>query len=110
MAKRNIEIMHSLFGICDGHTCGECDNLMMHAYSRNYFKCAVWGNSCSVSSDWRKKYQACGMFNREYSDIPVKEYVKHMPRTNNNDEQIPGQMTVWDWIAEVRDGEETGSS
>lgn len=33
MALRKIDLMHRTFGICDGHTCGECSNLVSYSYN-----------------------------------------------------------------------------
>lgn len=49
MALRKIDLMHRIFGVSDGHTCREC----------------------SESSDWAGRWQACGMFNREWDKQPV---------------------------------------
>ena len=90
---KNIEIMHSMFGELPEHKCGECSNLVTHTYNRSYNKCLVWGQSCSESSDWRKKWTACGMFCKDYDGTTIKDYVKHSPKAYN-DVQIEGQMRL----------------
>lgn len=50
---KNIEIMHSMFGELPEHKCGECSNLITHTANRRWFKCEVWGQSSSESSDRR---------------------------------------------------------
>ena len=90
---KNIEIMHSMFGEFPEHKCGECSNLYKNTYSRSYWKCGVWGQSSSESSDWRKKWTACGMFCKEYVGTPIKDYVKRAPRVKD-DIQIEGQMEL----------------
>lgn len=42
MALKKIDLMHKFFGICEGHTCGECSNLVEEPYhGRMYRKCKV---------------------------------------------------------------------
>lgn len=90
---KNIDIMHSMFGKTPEHKCGECSNLYTHRYSRAYHKCEVWGHSSSESSDWRKKWTACGMFCKEYTGTPIKDYAKRSPRSKD-DVQCEGQMEL----------------
>lgn len=105
--KRNIMIMHHLFGKCEGHVCGECFNLQKHTANRSYFKCVAYGNSASEASDFRKKNVACGLFNKPYkNDIPVKDFARSL-KINSEDEQIPGQISLWDWLIEVEHGRQS---
>lgn len=90
---KNIEIMHQMFGELPEHKCGECSNLITHTYNRSFWKCGVWGQSCSESSDWRKKWTACGMFCKDYDGTPIKDYVKRSPKAYE-DVQIQGQMEL----------------
>lgn len=62
---KKIEAMHKRYGINHLHKCGECINLVKRQYGNVYYKCAVYGMSCATSTDWAKKYVACGMFNVE---------------------------------------------
>lgn len=90
---KKIEIMHSMFGERPEHKCGECSNLVTHTYNKVYRKCLVWGESCSESSDFRKKWTACGMFCKDYDGTPIKDYVKRSPKAYE-DVQIKGQMRL----------------
>ena len=74
-ATRKIELMHKHFGRCPGHTCGECSNLREHQYDKIYRKCNVYGISASESTDWAKRWEACGMFNQEYQGGPIVKLV-----------------------------------
>lgn len=97
MALRKIDLMHKFFGICEGHTCGECSNLVhVRANDRPLTKCKVYGQTNSAASDWAKRYQACGMFNKEYKGRPNIELVKPV-RTNREEAQrieLEGQMKL----------------
>lgn len=90
---KNIEIMHQMFGELPEHKCGECSNLVTHTYNKVFRKCLVWGESSSESSDFRKKWTACGMFCKDYDGTPIKDYVKHSPKAYK-DAQIEGQMRL----------------
>ena len=64
---KSIEIMHKFFG--SGHPsdkCGDCKNLIKDG---NYYKCRIYGNTSSEASDWRKKRNACAMFNVPYNGM-----------------------------------------
>ena len=63
MGLRKIDLMHKLYGRLDGQRCADCSNLLNKEWAGSYFKCSVYGNSNAESTDWRKKYVACGMFN-----------------------------------------------
>lgn len=65
MVVRKIAAMHKLFGVTPGQKCGDCPHLRtyQHGYTR-WFKCEIYGTSASVSTDWVKKWQACGLFNK----------------------------------------------
>ena len=75
MALRKIDLMHRTFGKCDGHTCGECSNLVEHRYDKRYFKCKAYGTSNSSASDWAKRWLACGLFNKSWGDKPIMRLV-----------------------------------
>ena len=97
MALRKIDLMHRLFGKCEGHTCGECSNLVeQHWNKRIYRKCKVYGVTDSEASDWAKRWQGCGWFNKPWSDKPVMRLVKP-ERTNREEAQripLDGQMSL----------------
>lgn len=76
---RKIKLMHLQFGkASEKHICGECSNFERYRYhDKLYRKCTVYGVTSSEASDWAKKYEACGMFNQEYTGRPIIELVKH---------------------------------
>ena len=91
-----IDEMHRLFGTDYAHTCGECKHFFSYTESRKWFKCRLYGDSRSESTDWRKSYVACGNYNKQLDKdfIPVVQRVIHAPKLHE-DEQIPGQMDMW---------------
>ena len=94
MALRKIDLMHRHFGKTDGHCCRECSNLTEGNWGHK--KCRVYGNTSSEASDWAKRWQACGMFNKPYTGGPIIQLVK---RSSNKPPQAPeepleGQMTL----------------
>ena len=98
MALRKIALMHKFFGICEGHTCGECSNLVECPYhGRMYRKCKAYGLTNSAASDWAKRYLACGMFNKEYKGRPNIERV--IPARTNPEEaqriELEGQISLF---------------
>lgn len=64
MGDRKIEAMHKLFGITPGQKCGDCPHLRIYEQSRRWYKCSIYGCTRSASSDWAKKWQACGLFGK----------------------------------------------
>lgn len=92
MKKKN-DLMYELFGKDEEHQCKTCKNLSLYEANRKYYKCSVYGNTNSESTDWRLKWSACGFYNKDYDWIPVIEYKKHMPR-KKAETQINGQMTI----------------
>lgn len=96
MAPRKIDLMHRCFGKTDGHTCGECSNLVEGRYHDKILrKCKVYGMTHSEATDWAKRWLACGMFNKPYTGGPIMQLVK---RSSNRPPQTPeepleGQMS-----------------
>lgn len=91
---RKIDRMHSLFGRCEGHTCGECNNFVTIQYRSVILKkCRIYGITHSEASDWAKNYTACKMFNRQYAGTPIIRMAQHH-RANTPEEQIEGQMEL----------------
>lgn len=97
MALKKIDLMHKFFGICEGHTCGECSNLVEKPYNgRVYRKCRLYGETTSEASDWAKRYLACGKFNTPYHGRHIIELVT-TARTNREEAQrieLEGQMKL----------------
>jgi hypothetical protein len=93
---KKIKAMHKRYGTTEGKKCKDCCNLIEHRYAKKYFKCTAYGTSSSISTDWAKKWQACGLFNkpvesdnRRAANIKVEE---HIPMEN--------QMTFWEAVEE----------
>lgn len=97
MAIRKIELMHRLFGKSEGNRCGGCKNLERYEYgSKNFKKCTVYGVTQSIASDWALKYEACGLFNKDYSGTDVINYVRPEYQKRIKDEDpIEGQERLW---------------
>lgn len=95
-ALRKIDLMHREFGYVGGmHICKECKNFIKYRYQgKPYKKCKVYGVTASAASDWANKYEACGMFNIEYHGTPIINLVKRGRRSQDNEMQIDGQITL----------------
>lgn len=97
MALRKIDLMHKFFGICEGHTCRECSNLVEKRFNgRVYRKCRLYGETTSEASDWALRYLACGKFNTPYTGRPIIELVT-TARTKQEEAQrieLEGQMKL----------------
>lgn len=92
-SEQKAERMYKRFGkLTDGRKCKDCDNLIKSVANRTYYKCAIYGNTRSESSDWRISNLACGMMNREYRGTPI---IKLRESHSKPDEQIEGQLTVF---------------
>lgn len=77
MSIKKIALMHRIFGVCDGHACRECSNLVKGRYhDRTLCKCRVYGMTHSKATDWAGRWQACGAFNRTLSGQPVMREVR----------------------------------
>lgn len=77
MAIRKIDLMHRVFGKCEGHTCRECSNLVEGVYhGKTLRKCKVYGMTHSEASDWAQRWLACGQFNKPWDRGPVMQLVR----------------------------------
>ena len=62
-AKRRYHTIYAMvrmYGLSEGHTCGQCKYLHEVAYDNVYFKCKAFGREIGASTDWRKRWPACG--------------------------------------------------
>ena len=92
MTLRKIEAMHSMFGVLPDMRCEDCANLIQGEYhDRHYRKCLIYGASHSEATDWRKKYVACGMYNRDWMGTPI---VKTARQAAAATEPCEGQITM----------------
>ena len=92
---KKIDLMHSKFGTTPGKTCGECENMVEHRYDKKYYKCFHYGLSASVATDWAKKWEACGLFNKEYSGRKGIWFVKHSPKPRDELPECDGQECLF---------------
>ena len=93
MTIRKIDLMHREFGVSPGNKCKTCSNFWRGRYhDRMYSKCAVYGMTHSEASDWSGRYDACGLYGREWEHGDVMRMV-----TPNSmaQEQIDGQETIF---------------
>ena len=95
MTGRKIDAMHQRYGRDpEQRRCGACPHFTRTTPTdRSFFKCDIYGNTASVSSDWRKNYTACSLIDAPdfQQDRPV---IHCLPRTRPEPEQIPGQITI----------------
>lgn len=97
MALRKIDLMHRTFAKCEGHTCGECSNLVTSTPTgRTFYKCRAYGVTGSEASDWAKRWQACGLFNKQWTGKPLIRTIKPVRTTTEEAQLIPldGQMSM----------------
>ena len=92
---RKIDKMHELFGRGDG-LCGKCTHFQrFHYHGRDYQKCEVYGISNSEATDWRQKWDGCGLFNKPYSgDVSIMKTIVPTKKWGK-DAQINGQMSLF---------------
>lgn len=92
-AMKKIDRMYQYFGHGEG-TCKDCSNLVTYEQSRKWYKCAVYGLSSSEATDFRLKWGACGMKNKDPTGItPI---VKLGDSIKREEEQCNGQMSLFD--------------
>lgn len=93
---RKLELMHRQFGVCEGKTCGTCTNFVQGRYrSMNLKKCQVYGLTHSEASDWAKRWQACGCYNKEWTGEDIIQLVKHAPRPKGPIAECEGQESMF---------------
>lgn len=94
MAIRKIDLMHRVFGkLGPGYYCRDCDHLCSYQANRKWYKCEVYGLTHSEASDWSGRYDACGMFNKEYDGNDIIRLVRGYPAPP---EEIQGQETLFE--------------
>ena len=96
---RKIDLMHFCFGKetqHGQHICKECSNFCsFHYRTKRLKKCKVYGITSSEASDWANKYEACGMFNKEWNGNPIINLVKHSSKNKKEEETpIDGQISL----------------
>lgn len=92
MVLRKIDAMHERFGIGIGQ-CGDCPHFRSFLLGKRYFKCAVYGITHSEATDWRKKFTACGLIDKEKPDrYPIIDEIKYFREPEEI--QCEGQITM----------------
>ena len=97
MALKKIDLMHRTFGKCEGHTCGECSNLIEQPCNKRiYRKCKVYGVTDSGASDWAKRWQGCGLFNKPWEGRTIMWLVRPTRTDKEEAQRIPldGQISM----------------
>lgn len=96
MALRKIDLMYREFGKSPGNKCRECSNFAHGRYrSRVLSKCCVYGLTHSEASDWSGRYEACGMYNKEWSGNNIIHLVSGAPKIRS---EVEGQRSIFeDW-------------
>lgn len=93
MTIRKIDLMHREFGFSPGNKCKTCDHFLHGQHrSRSLSKCEVYGLTHSEASDWSGRYDACGMYNKEYQGNDIIRLVRGYPTPP---EEIQGQETLF---------------
>jgi threonine dehydratase len=59
---KRLEYMHNRYGTALGKKCGDCRHFRAYKMSGTYFKCALYRISSSSATDWRVKWDACGLW------------------------------------------------
>lgn len=94
-SQRKIDAMHRRFGITDMLHCRSCCHcIKVRPTDRQFYKCELYGDTNSESTDWRVGFLACGMFDRPVDMerwVPVIDEIKHAPKPP--DPPLEGQMT-----------------
>lgn len=96
---RKIEAMHQHYGINPNEICRDCCNLICHDWGKGhkrYYKCLMYADSASTSSDWRVHNQACGKFDIPFDElrhIPLMDQLTHAPK-EVDDKPIRGQVSM----------------
>jgi len=95
MIERRIDAMHKRFGTNYALCCKNCNHLICGEYhDRRYYKCEIYGLSHSESSDWRRSWMACGMYNVPQDMdkwVPLMKQINHRPKV---EPPIEGQIRI----------------
>lgn len=92
---RKIDEMHRRFGVLEGKRCEDCSNLIKGRYHDMILrKCVVYGATHSEASDWRKKYEACGMYNKEWTGPMIIRTLRNSGMPKLPEEPLDGQMDL----------------
>lgn len=92
-----LEKMHAEYGYGSGK-CKDCVNLIRTRYSRTYLKCIAYGLSHSEATDWRAKWDACGLCATPFDTLwpPRRPLVEVRAATEVDNEPMDGQIILED--------------
>lgn len=89
-------------GCCWQHTCQECKNLIcVEAGKRKVYKCLAYGHTGSAATDWKASYMACRRFNQP---VPERPLIETGEQPQNSEEELPGQISIFDIDGIVPEG------
>ena len=93
---RKIDEMHRRFGVLPGKRCEDCTNLIKGRYHDMILrKCTVYGATHSEATDWRKKYEACGMYNKDWpGPIMLVRTLQNSGMPKPPEEPLEGQVEL----------------
>ena len=95
---RKIDEMHRRFGIRPDKRCEDCSNLIKGRYHGMYLrKCTVYGATHSEASDWRKKYVACGLFDKAWNGPMIIRTLKYGGMLREPEKPLAGQIEIDLW-------------
>ena len=95
MIERRIAAMHKRFGTNYALCCKNCNHLICGEYhDRRYYKCEIYGLSHSESSDWRRSWMACGMYNVPQDMDKWVPLMKQINQSPNIEMPIEGQIRI----------------
>lgn len=69
---------------------------MGHRHAKQYYKCEAYGISASMATDWRLKWEACGLYNVPFDaakQYPLIHVLRHSPK-DRPAVQCDGQITL----------------
>ena len=92
-----IDVMHKLYGKNHAHKCNECSNYDRYkSYGKSRRKCARYGYSNCMASDWVGRWQACGMFNTALTkdERCVKDWYRPLRPKVDPNKAVDGQMEL----------------
>ena len=92
---RKIDAMYARFGKHGNGKCADCPHYTRYRHrDKPYRKCKVYGISCSEATDWTGKWDACGMFDKEYTGpANIMRRGRDFSRPVER-EEIEGQMQI----------------
>lgn len=104
--ERKIEAMHRIYGVHFGKRCENCPHLVKSTWDKTYYKCLLYGESHSEATDWRLKWQACGMIDNKVpvNHKPIIDTIRYDRSAHEAEKepQIPGQVTMEELMQGVR--------